>query len=89
MKSAEKKGAQIDAAGYDAGKKVKGKERHTPVDTLGLSLLVIVDPADIQDRDGGVLSLSTLSGCSDSSKSCLPMGAIRGRNSSRPLRNPA
>ena len=49
-------------AGYDAGKKVKGKKRHILVDTLGLLLHVIVHPADIQDRDGGVLLLSTLFG---------------------------
>src|SRR6516162_6442095 len=42
VKSAEKGGAQIDAAGYDAGKKVKGKKRHILVDTLGLLLHVIV-----------------------------------------------
>ena len=32
------------------------------VDTLGLLLHAIVHPADIQDRDGGVLLLSTLFG---------------------------
>jgi transposase len=32
------------------------------VDTLGLLLHAIVHPADIQDRDGGVLVLSTLFG---------------------------
>ena len=62
VKSAEKGGGQIDAAGYDAGKKVKGKKRHILVDTLGLLLRVIVHPADIQDRDGGILLLSTLFG---------------------------
>ena len=62
VKSAEKGGAQIDAVGYDAGKKVKGKKRHILVDTLGLLLRVIVHPADIQDRDGGILLLSTLFG---------------------------
>jgi len=62
VKRAEKGGAQIDAAGYDAGKKVKGKKRHILVDTLGLLLHVIVHPADIQDRDGGILLLSTLFG---------------------------
>src|SRR3984893_5924770 len=53
------KGAKgIDPGGYDAGKKIKGKKRHILVDTLGL----LVHPADIQDRDGGVLVLSTLFG---------------------------
>ena len=57
-----KGGFRIDASGYDAGKKVTGKKRHILVDTLGLLLHAIVHPADIQDRDGGVLLLSTLFG---------------------------
>jgi putative transposase len=40
-----------DARGYDAGKKVNGRKRHVLVDTLGLILLVLVLPANIQDRD--------------------------------------
>jgi transposase len=62
VKSAEKGGARIDPHGYDAGKKIKGKKRHILVDTLGLLLHAIVHPADIQDRDGGILLLSTLFG---------------------------
>src|SRR5208337_3267139 len=54
------RGARIDPAGYDAGKKIKGKKRHILVDTLGLLLHGAVHPADIKDRDGGVLVLSTL-----------------------------
>ena len=61
VKSAER-GASIDPNGYDAGKKIKGKKRHILVDTLGLLLHAIVHPADIQDRDGGILLLSTLFG---------------------------
>ena len=61
VKSAEK-GRSIDPSGYDAGKKIKGKKRHILVDTLGLLLHAVVHPADIQDRDGGVLVLSTLFG---------------------------
>src|SRR3954451_2113791 len=57
-----KRGARIDAHGYDAGKKIKGKKRHILVDTLGLLLHAIVHPADIQDRDGGILLLATLFG---------------------------
>ena len=38
--------------GYDAGKKVKGRKRHILVDTIGLLLMVMVLPANIQDRDG-------------------------------------
>jgi len=44
--------------GYDAGKKVNGRKRHILVDTLGLLLLVLVLPADIQDRDGARLLLA-------------------------------
>jgi transposase len=36
--------------------------RHILVDTVGLLLHAVVHPADIQDRDGGVLVLSTLFG---------------------------
>lgn len=37
--------------GYDAGKKINGRKRHIVVDTRGLVLLVMVTPADVQDRD--------------------------------------
>jgi transposase len=62
VKSAGTGGACIDPHGYDAGKKIKGKKRHILVDTLGLLLHAIVHPADIQDRDGGILLLATLFG---------------------------
>src|SRR5436190_10381036 len=62
VKSAEKGGPCIDPHGFDAGKKIKGKKRHLLVDTLGLLLHAIVHPADIQDRDGGILLLATLFG---------------------------
>ena len=51
-----KRGASIDPSGYDAGKKIKGKKRHILVDTIGLLLHALVHPADIQDRDGGILA---------------------------------
>jgi transposase len=51
-KGAQKGGASLDPAGYDAGKKIKGRKRHILVDTLGLLLSVVVHPADVQDRDG-------------------------------------
>lgn len=41
-----------DERGYDAGKKINGRKRHILVDTIGLVLLVMVLPANIQDRDG-------------------------------------
>lgn len=40
------------SAGYDAGKKTKGRKRHIAVDTMGLLLAVVVTAACIQDRDG-------------------------------------
>ncbi|MCC3246248.1 IS5 family transposase [Methylocystis sp. WRRC1] len=62
VKGAEKGGVGIDPHGYDAGKKIKGKKRHILVDTIGLLLHALVHPADIQDRDGGVLVLRTMLG---------------------------
>jgi putative transposase len=43
--------------GYDAGKKIKGRKRHILVDTMGLLLMVVVHPANMQDRDGAKLLL--------------------------------
>ena len=48
--------------GYDAAKNVTGRKRHLLVDTMGLILLVIVHPADVQDRDGARLLLAMLVG---------------------------
>ena len=47
-------------AGYDAGKKVKGRKRHIVVDTLGNLLDVVVHAACIQDRDGAMFVLYKL-----------------------------
>src|SRR5271157_2340830 len=41
---------------------IKKIKRHILVDTVGLLLHAVVHPADIQDRDGGGLVLSTLFG---------------------------
>ena len=46
--------------GYDAGKRVVGRKRHLLVDSLGLILLVVVHPANIQDRDGARIRLRLL-----------------------------
>jgi putative transposase len=46
--------------GYDAGKKVNGRKRHIVVDTLGLILAVVVNPANVQDYDGAVRVLGLL-----------------------------
>jgi transposase len=55
-----KRGAAIDPSGCDAGKRVKGKKRHVLVDTLGLLLHALVHPANVQDRDGGILLRASL-----------------------------
>jgi hypothetical protein len=57
-----KRGASIDAHGYDAGKTIKGKKRHLLVATRGLLLHAIVHAADLQVRDGGVSMMATLFG---------------------------
>jgi transposase len=67
-------------------KKINGKKRDILVDALGLLLHAIVHPADIQDRDGGILLLATLLGMYPFLKKLLPTAAIRGRNSRRPWR---
>jgi putative transposase len=41
------------AVGYDAGKKIKGRKRFAAVDTLGLSLRVVVTAASVGEREGG------------------------------------
>lgn len=46
--------------GYDSGKKVHGRKRHLLVDVLGLVIVVLVHPADIQDRDGAKLLLESV-----------------------------
>ena len=51
-----------DERGYDAGKKVNGRKRHVLVDTLGLVLLVLVLPANCQDRDAARQLLDTFFG---------------------------
>ena len=61
VKSAEKGGA-YDPPGYDAGKKIKGKNRHILIDTQGLLIHAVIHAADIQDRDGGALVMSTMFG---------------------------
>lgn len=43
--------------GFDEGKKITGRKRHVPVDTLGFILGLKVTRADVQDRDGSWLLL--------------------------------
>src|SRR6267154_2002929 len=80
-----KRGACIDPNGYDAGKKIKGKKRHILVDTLGLLLHAIVHPADIQDRDGGVLVMATLFGMFPFLKTLFADGGYQGQQFAKAL----
>jgi putative transposase len=49
-------------AGYDAGKKVKGRKRHLGVDTLGLLLAIVVTGAHVSDAAGARLVSGQLRG---------------------------
>jgi len=46
--------------GYDGAKKIKGRKRHLLVDTMGLVLAVMVTPADLTERAGGVAVFARL-----------------------------
>jgi len=47
-----KTATQGTAVGFDGNKKIKGRKRHVVVDTLGLSLAVVVTAASADDRVG-------------------------------------
>ncbi len=49
-----------ESCGFDAGKKITGRKRHSLVDTLGLLVKVLVTSGDVQDRDGAKLLLEDL-----------------------------
>jgi putative transposase len=40
--------------GYDAGKKIIGRERHIITDTIALMLFVTIHATSFQDRDGAI-----------------------------------
>jgi transposase len=81
-----KMAAGIVPVGYDAGKKIKGKKRHILVDTLGLLLYAVVHPADIQDRDGGMLVLGTLFGAYPFLRKLFADGGYQGPQFQRAVR---
>ena len=54
--------------GFDAGKQVTGRKRHSLVDTLGLVVKVIVTAGNVQDRDGAKLLLKELAQQADTIK---------------------
>jgi transposase len=76
---------RIDPKGYDAGKKISGKKRHSLVDTQGLLMHAVVDAADIQDRDGGVLLLVTMFGLYPSLEKLFADGGYQGPQFRRAL----
>ena len=43
--------------GYDGGKKIKGRKRHSAVDSLGLPMAITVTAANVHDLKGGKKSL--------------------------------
>ncbi len=47
-------------SGFDAGRKVKGREPHSVTDTLGLMVGLVARAADIQDRDGAPAVLGSI-----------------------------
>ena len=46
--------------GYDAAKQTNGRKRHLLVDVLGLIVLAVVHPANVQDGDGAIRLLEPL-----------------------------
>jgi len=58
IKSSESSGER----GYAAGKKINGRKRPLLVDTMGLILMVLVLPANVQDREGARQLLQRCSG---------------------------
>jgi len=54
--------------GFDAGKNVTGRKRRSLVDTLGLTIKVVVTAGTLQDRDGAKLLLEKLAQQADATK---------------------
>ena len=50
---------QNQDVGFEGNKKIKGRKRHTLVDTLGLLLAVVVTAANVDDRQGFMTLLET------------------------------
>ncbi len=70
--------------GYDASKKIKGRKRHIAVDAQGNPIVMMVHPADVQDRDGALeVVIQLLATAPTISKLYADMVAMRGRNFER------
>jgi putative transposase len=64
--------------GFDGGKKVNGRKRHILVDVLGLLLVVLITPANVQDRDGAIPVLMAAHAAHQSLKHVWADGAYNG-----------
>lgn len=62
VKGGEKGGARSIRRAMMRARRSRVKKRHVLVDTQGLLMHALVHPADVQDRDGGVLVMATLFG---------------------------
>jgi hypothetical protein len=68
--------------------RAKGQGEEAPfVDTLGLLLHAVIHPADIQDRDGGILLLATLFGMYPFLKKLFADGGYQGPDFQKALAN--
>jgi putative transposase len=68
-----------DVSGYDAGKKIKGRKRHSVVDSLGLLLAVAVLPASIQDGEAARVVLQRVTARQFPRLECLWADSASGR----------
>ena len=66
--------------GFDAGKKIQGRKRHTLVDTLGVIMVVVVTAASVQERDGVKLLFKSLTGSCKKIRRIWVDGGYRGVN---------
>ncbi len=64
--------------GYDAGKQVKGRKRHSLVDTMGLLLAVVVTAASVSDPKGARQLFKRLQGACKKMRLVWVDGTYRG-----------
>ena len=57
---------------------IKGRKWHILADTIGLSITMIVHPADVQDRDGAPVSWKAHAAWCHGCATCSPMAATVG-----------
>ena len=64
--------------GYDAGKRVSGRKRHIAVDADGTPLVLRIQTADVQDRDGALEVIAELLERAPSVRKLFADGAYQG-----------